>query len=204
MSHPPRPRSDWEEKCFNEGDFRVIIQDERRAHEYKTVVARERRSAGRGRGPRIRDPRRAAVRDLPADGIDLAQGHAAADVDLLGRLSGVRALFRTDLREGLRERQAGARPGVALRLLRRRDAVGDGELRLVRAPADPPRPRVLLVPRDSRGVHRGGCGGGLGIPGRAMKLRGVFWVVLGASLALRALAQGGPTPAQAQLREIYR
>src|SRR5260221_4170810 len=176
------------------GDFR--FKNRGRAHEFETLVAREHRGSRRGRGPRIRDPRRAAVRNLPADGIDLAQGHAAADVDLLGRLSGVRALLRTDLREGLRERQAGARPGVALRLLRRRNAVGDGELRLVCAPADPPRPRVLLVPRDPRGVRRGGRGGGLGIPGLGMKtLRGAGLVGLGTPLALCALAQ--PTPAQA-------
>jgi len=35
-------------------------------------------------------------------------------------------------------------------------------------------------------------------------LRRATWVVLGASLALRALAQGAPTPAQQLLREIYR
>jgi acetylornithine deacetylase/succinyl-diaminopimelate desuccinylase-like protein len=35
-------------------------------------------------------------------------------------------------------------------------------------------------------------------------LRGAIWVALGASLALRALAQGAPTPAQRELREIYK
>ncbi|TMH77251.1 MAG: M20/M25/M40 family metallo-hydrolase, partial [Betaproteobacteria bacterium] len=35
-------------------------------------------------------------------------------------------------------------------------------------------------------------------------LGGAIWVALGASLTLRALAQGAPTPAQQQLREVYR
>jgi acetylornithine deacetylase/succinyl-diaminopimelate desuccinylase-like protein len=35
-------------------------------------------------------------------------------------------------------------------------------------------------------------------------LRCAIWVALGASLALRALAQSAPTPAQQQLREIYK
>src|SRR5947208_15119419 len=35
-------------------------------------------------------------------------------------------------------------------------------------------------------------------------LRSAIWVALGASLALRALAQSAPTPAQQQLREIYK
>src|SRR5213596_2378569 len=35
-------------------------------------------------------------------------------------------------------------------------------------------------------------------------IRSAFWVALGASLALRALAQSAPTPAQQQLREIYK
>src|SRR2546422_126065 len=35
-------------------------------------------------------------------------------------------------------------------------------------------------------------------------LRSAIWVALGASLALRALAQSAPTPAQKQLREIYK
>src|SRR5216117_414486 len=35
-------------------------------------------------------------------------------------------------------------------------------------------------------------------------LRSAIWVAFGVSLALRALAQGTPTPAQQQLREIYK
>src|SRR5438034_1404603 len=35
-------------------------------------------------------------------------------------------------------------------------------------------------------------------------IRSAIWVALGASLALRALAQSAPTPAQQQLREIYK
>src|SRR5438093_7542834 len=35
-------------------------------------------------------------------------------------------------------------------------------------------------------------------------LRRAIWLALGASLALRALAQSAPTPAQQQLREIYK
>src|SRR3977135_3064289 len=35
-------------------------------------------------------------------------------------------------------------------------------------------------------------------------LRCAIWIALGASLALRALAQSAPTPAQQQLREIYK
>src|SRR6266581_7736014 len=35
-------------------------------------------------------------------------------------------------------------------------------------------------------------------------LRCSIWVAFGVSLALRALAQGTPTPAQQQLREIYK
>src|SRR3977135_57786 len=35
-------------------------------------------------------------------------------------------------------------------------------------------------------------------------LRCAIWIALGASLALRALAQSAPTPAQLQLREIYK
>jgi len=34
--------------------------------------------------------------------------------------------------------------------------------------------------------------------------RSAIWAALGASLAFRALAQGAPTPAQHQLREIYK
>ncbi|HMG60852.1 MAG TPA: M20/M25/M40 family metallo-hydrolase [Burkholderiales bacterium] len=35
-------------------------------------------------------------------------------------------------------------------------------------------------------------------------LRSAIWLALGATLALRAVAQGAPTPAQLQLREIYK
>ncbi|TMH52218.1 MAG: peptidase M20, partial [Betaproteobacteria bacterium] len=35
-------------------------------------------------------------------------------------------------------------------------------------------------------------------------IRSAIWVALGASLALRALAQSAPIPAQQQLREIYK
>src|SRR5439155_1651446 len=68
------------------------------------------------------------------------------------------------LREGLRERQAWPGAGVSLRPVCGSHVVRDDRLWLVRDSADPARARVLLVPGDSGGIHRGGRGGGFGLP----------------------------------------
>src|SRR5437762_3928895 len=136
------------------------------AHEYETVAAGERGGFCRDRRAGISSPWGTPVRPLQADGFGVAAGSrdAANDVDILGGVPGVCALLRADLREGLRERQAWLGAGVSLRPVRGSHVVRDDRLWLVRDSADPPRARVLLVPGDSGGIHRGGRGGGFGLP----------------------------------------
>src|SRR5712672_2047331 len=135
-------------------------------HEYEAVVAGERGGLRRGGGAGVSHPRRAPVGPVPAERFDMAFGSRDAenDVDLLGRDARIRAILLFDLREGLRERQAGSGAGVSLRSVYGSHAVRDAQLRLVRDSADSARALVLVVRGNSGGIHRGGCCRGSGLP----------------------------------------
>ena len=99
--------------------------------------------------------RRAVGQSVPAIGFRVAAagGNAALGLDILDRLPRIRAVFRIDLRERIRTRQAGGRAGTSLRALRRRDVVRDAQLQLVRHSADPLRARLVVVRVDAVAVH---------------------------------------------------